>query len=61
VSPHLQPAYRSLGIPRGALPIAEALQAEVLSLPIGPAQSDADTAAIIAALARALERLSAQR
>lgn len=36
VAPHLQPAYRSLGIPAGSLPIAERLQDEVLSLPMGP-------------------------
>jgi dTDP-4-amino-4,6-dideoxygalactose transaminase len=52
VSPHLQPAYEALGHRRGSLPIAETLQAEVLSLPMGPTQSDADTQAVIAAAAR---------
>jgi dTDP-4-amino-4,6-dideoxygalactose transaminase len=36
VPPHLQPAYASLGIAAGSLPIAEAIHREVLSLPIGP-------------------------
>ncbi|MEF7616121.1 DegT/DnrJ/EryC1/StrS family aminotransferase [Aquincola sp. MAHUQ-54] len=36
VAPHLQPAYAALGIPRGSLPVAEQLQDEVLSLPMGP-------------------------
>lgn len=50
VAPHLQPAYASLGIPRGSLPIAERMQDEVLSLPIGPTQDEADTAAVIRAV-----------
>jgi dTDP-4-amino-4,6-dideoxygalactose transaminase len=47
VSPHLQPAYASLGHARGSLPLAEALQSEVLSLPIGPTQTTSDTKAVI--------------
>ncbi|MBB3475882.1 DegT/DnrJ/EryC1/StrS aminotransferase family protein [Sphingomonas sp. BK345] len=47
VAPHLQPAYATLGIARGTLPLAERLQDEVLSLPIGPTQSDAETAAVV--------------
>ncbi len=47
VAPHLQPAYASLGIERGSLPIAERMQNEVLSLPIGPTQDEADTAEVI--------------
>lgn len=50
VSPHLQPAYAAMGIRRGTLPIAEALQNEVLSLPIGPTQSMDDTDAVIQAV-----------
>ncbi len=34
--PHLQPAYAELGWSSGSFPIAETLQNEVLSLPIGP-------------------------
>jgi dTDP-4-amino-4,6-dideoxygalactose transaminase len=36
VAPHLQPAYAALGLKSGALPVSEALHAEVLSLPMGP-------------------------
>lgn len=36
VAPHLQPAYAALGLRAGALPVSEALHAEVLSLPMGP-------------------------
>jgi dTDP-3-amino-3,4,6-trideoxy-alpha-D-glucose transaminase len=39
--PHLTPAYRSLAIQPGSLPIAERAGREVLSLPIGPHLSDA--------------------
>lgn len=53
VSPHLQPAYAYLNITKGSLPVAEQLQTEVLSLPIGPTQSVADTQAVIAATASA--------
>lgn len=47
LSPHLQPAFGNLKIARGSLPIAERLQSEVLSLPIGPTQSDEDTREVI--------------
>lgn len=36
VPPHLQPAYASLGLAEGDLPVSEALHREVLSLPISP-------------------------
>lgn len=36
IAPHLQGAYASMNIPRGTYPIAEQLQDEILSLPIGP-------------------------
>ncbi|MFY9479116.1 MAG: DegT/DnrJ/EryC1/StrS family aminotransferase [Aquabacterium sp.] len=36
IAPHLQQAYADLGLKKGALPIAERLADEVLSLPIGP-------------------------
>ncbi len=36
LAPHLQGAYRDLGLGPGSLPIAERFQDEVLSLPIGP-------------------------
>jgi len=43
VPPHLQPAYRELGIPSGALPLAERLHREVLSLPLWPGMSAEQT------------------
>lgn len=58
IAPHLQPAYASLGLGRGSFPISEAMHAEVLSLPIGPTQSDADTDKVIAAVRHALSELS---
>jgi dTDP-4-amino-4,6-dideoxygalactose transaminase len=36
VPPHLQPAYKDLGLGPGALPVSEKIHREVLSLPIGP-------------------------
>ena len=39
IAPHLQPAYAHLGYTAGAFPIAEAMHAEVLSLPLGPTMS----------------------
>ena len=54
VSPHLQPAYLALGISRGSLPIAERLQQEVLSLPIGPTQSVEDTREVVRCLKQCL-------
>jgi dTDP-4-amino-4,6-dideoxygalactose transaminase len=54
VAPHCQPAYASLGLARGALPVSEALHDEVLSLPIGPTQTAAQTAQVIDAVHRVL-------
>lgn len=50
IAPHLQPAYAGLGLSRGALPISEAMHAEVLSLPIGPTMSMEQVDAVVAAL-----------
>jgi dTDP-4-amino-4,6-dideoxygalactose transaminase len=36
IPPHLQAAYRDLGLREGALPISESIHRECLSLPIGP-------------------------
>jgi dTDP-4-amino-4,6-dideoxygalactose transaminase len=36
IPPHLQHAYADMGLARGALPIAEQLAGQVLSLPMGP-------------------------
>ncbi|MBX3624811.1 MAG: DegT/DnrJ/EryC1/StrS family aminotransferase [Rhizobacter sp.] len=57
VAPHLQPAYASLGLKAGSLPISEAMHAQVLSLPIGPTQTDAQTEQVIAAVREVVGRL----
>jgi dTDP-4-amino-4,6-dideoxygalactose transaminase len=33
---HLQPAYTDMNLPQGHFPIAETIQHEILSLPMGP-------------------------
>jgi dTDP-4-amino-4,6-dideoxygalactose transaminase len=50
VPPHLQAAYADLGIATGSFPVAESTAATVLSLPIGPAMTDAHVDAVIAAV-----------
>ena len=50
IPPHAQPAYRSLGIAIGALPIAERLHEQVLSLPIGPTMSEAEVHCVVQAV-----------
>lgn len=50
VPPHLQPAYSHLGLPFGALPIAEELAATCLSLPLWPGMTEATVAAIAQAV-----------
>jgi dTDP-4-amino-4,6-dideoxygalactose transaminase len=57
VAPHLQPAYASLGLSRGALPISEAMHDEVLSLPIGPTQTITQTQQVISAVLDAVTAL----
>jgi dTDP-4-amino-4,6-dideoxygalactose transaminase len=54
IAPHLQAAYRPLGLARGSLPIAETLQQEVLSLPMGPHLQPADVRRVAAAVRRSL-------
>jgi dTDP-3-amino-3,4,6-trideoxy-alpha-D-glucose transaminase len=39
--PHLQPAFDSLGYPRGSFPVAEKISEETLSLPIWPGMDPA--------------------
>lgn len=48
--PHLQRAYAELGFMRGAFPIAESIAGTVMSLPIGPAMTDAQVTAVIDAV-----------
>ncbi len=45
--PHLQPAYKELGYQRGDFPIAEKIHSEILSLPMGPDISKAQTKKVI--------------
>lgn len=59
IPPHLQRAYADLGYTRGAFPIAEQTADTVLSLPIGPAMTDAQVTTVIDVLltvTRAMER-----
>ncbi|MEN6391178.1 MAG: DegT/DnrJ/EryC1/StrS family aminotransferase [Syntrophomonas sp.] len=50
VPPHLQPAYKELELPEGAMPISEAIHREVFSLPMGPHLTRADQDYIIEVL-----------
>lgn len=47
--PHLQGAYADLGLGKGAFPIAERMHDEVLSLPMFPSMTPAQTNRVIAA------------
>ncbi len=53
VPPHLQPAYRDLGIGVGSLPVAEAMAGDVLSLPLWPEMPQEAQDAVIAAVREA--------
>lgn len=55
IPPHLQTAYKDIGIPEGALPISERIHQEVLSLPMGPTMSHEDTDIVIAAVHQAMD------
>lgn len=50
IPPHMQGAYRDLGLSPGALPIAEELAGQVLSLPIGPHLAAADAERVVEAV-----------
>jgi len=54
IPPHLQPAYTELGFIKGAFPLAEAIHADVLSLPMGPSMSPEQADSVIDAVNRAL-------
>jgi dTDP-4-amino-4,6-dideoxygalactose transaminase len=56
VPPHLQAAYAAMRITKGAFPVAEATASDILSLPIGPAMTDAQVDAVIAAVRTASAR-----
>lgn len=55
---HLQPVFAPLGIPEGALPVAEQAAREVLSLPLHPYLTADDQKLVVAALANALREIS---
>lgn len=57
IPPHLQGAYATLGHARGAFPVAERTAETVVSLPIGPAMSDAQVDAVIDAVGSAVRQL----
>jgi dTDP-4-amino-4,6-dideoxygalactose transaminase len=59
IPPHRQPAYSHLGIDPGSLPTAEAMAAEVLSLPIGPTMTMEQAEAVVAAVVAATTTLEA--
>ena len=50
VPPHRQPAYAALGLPAGRFPIAEALAATCLSLPLWPGMTEEHVVAVAAAI-----------
>ncbi|MDO7884410.1 DegT/DnrJ/EryC1/StrS family aminotransferase [Hymenobacter cheonanensis] len=52
VPPHRQPAYASLGLAAGSLPIAETLAATCLSLPLWPGMQEETVATIAASIRR---------
>jgi dTDP-4-amino-4,6-dideoxygalactose transaminase len=54
VACHLQAAYRGFGAGPGSLPVTEQAAAEVFSLPMFPELSDADVAAVVAAVQQVL-------
>lgn len=56
IPPHLQGAYRSLGLGQGSFPRAEGLSRTVLSLPMGPHLTDGQVSAVIGAVGRFFER-----
>jgi dTDP-4-amino-4,6-dideoxygalactose transaminase len=53
IPPHLQGAYSGLGYGCGRFPVAESMAATLVSLPIGPAMSDAQVDWVIAAVRNA--------
>ncbi|MEP0805762.1 MAG: DegT/DnrJ/EryC1/StrS family aminotransferase [Chloroflexota bacterium] len=50
VPPHLQPAYREMGLSEGAFPITERIHREALSLPMGPHLRVDEVDAVITAI-----------
>jgi dTDP-4-amino-4,6-dideoxygalactose transaminase len=57
VPPHLQAAYRDLGMHEGQFPISEQIHREVLSLPIGPTMSLDEADVVIAAVRQSMTKI----
>ncbi len=55
IPPHLQSAYSNLAFKEGTFPISENLHQNVLSLPMGPAQTSETTLSIIDSICTAIE------
>jgi dTDP-4-amino-4,6-dideoxygalactose transaminase len=53
IPPHLQAAYDSLGYVKGAFPVAENMANTLLSLPIGPAMTEAQVSWVIESVQQA--------
>lgn len=54
IPPHLQPAYKNLGMNVGTFPKSEKMHREVLSLPMGPTLTKEDVDKVIAAFLQAV-------
>jgi dTDP-4-amino-4,6-dideoxygalactose transaminase len=52
IPPHLQEAYKGLGLGEGSFPVSEAIHREVLSLPIGPHLTEAQVITVAEAACR---------
>jgi len=57
IPPHMQNAYKDLGVPSGALPVSEKIHREVLSLPNSPSLSTEEVDAVIASVHKAIGRI----
>lgn len=58
IPPHLQAAYAGLGFAKGAFPLAEDMANTLLSLPIGPAMTDAQVDWVIASVQQSCKDLA---
>ena len=58
IPPHLQEAYKGLGLGEGSFPVSEAIHREVLSLPIGPHLTEAQVIRVAEAVCRLTREVS---